>query len=581
MLLPLAVIVLLALYPQMALWLVRGSSWSGAYAASNYDEAAYSAYLNSQVHGRPRKYDPFLARPTEHESLYSVQMVPAEVIAAPAAVFGLSTSTTFILLSAAIAVASALCVFAFLRMATDSDAASAAGTLAVLCMGTAVAFQGELRQLALGSVLIDYLPFMRRYQPGFGFPLFFLFCAAVWRSVSTDDVTRRRMLGIGAGALFAVLVFTYFFLWTAAAAWLACFAMVSLALDRGSFRRIAESIAPVAIFGAATLLPYFWMLADRSPETDTITLLTRTRMPELLSLVMLAGLAAAAAAVIAARYGKVELRSPSIVLVLSLGITPAILLNQQIVTGRSLQPVHYEIFIGNYLVVAALVIFARQSAGGRFDGKIALYVGLIAAGWGLVEAAGSTGRNAEANLIRDASAPAIEYIDARAAERGRPAVVHATNFLTADIIPTFAANARPLWSIHLDTAGSVSPAENKRLFYLYMYYSGFDEKDLERALAENSFEVTAVIFGTGRALPSLGQGAAAVRAAEIRNEVAKYAEFIRSFDARGAAEPVLDHIIVPADAEPDLSRLDRWYERVEGRTFGLFRVYELKPRSAR
>lgn len=33
-----------------------------------------------------------------------------------------------------------------------------------------------------------------------------------------------------------------------------------------------------------------------------------------------------------------------------------------------------------------------------------------------------------------------------------------------------------------------------------------------------------------------------------------------------------------AEAEPDFANLDRWYNRGEGRSFGLFRLYRLGPK---
>src|SRR5215467_10075843 len=75
----------LALYPQLSLWINRGGEWQETYFISNYDEAAYSAYANALIHGKPRKTDPFLdINQTEHESLYSIQLIPAYTIAVPA-----------------------------------------------------------------------------------------------------------------------------------------------------------------------------------------------------------------------------------------------------------------------------------------------------------------------------------------------------------------------------------------------------------------------------------------------------------------------------------------------------------------
>src|SRR6059058_3615934 len=110
-LLPAAAIIFLALYPQISLWIAKGSDWNGAYAVSNYDETAYSAYTNALIEGNGRKFDPFLLRPEPGESLYSIQFIPAYSIAVLARAFGLSASTSFILLGMAIALGAVLALY--------------------------------------------------------------------------------------------------------------------------------------------------------------------------------------------------------------------------------------------------------------------------------------------------------------------------------------------------------------------------------------------------------------------------------------------------------------------------------------
>ena len=139
---------------------------------------------------------------------------------------------------------------------------------------------------------------------------------------------------------------------------------------------------------------------------------------------------------------------------------------------------------------------------------------------------------------------------------------------------------RPLWNAHTSTAGGVSIAENKRLFYLYLYYSGFTSRDLEDALRQNVFEVTAAIFGPDRALPALGQPDKKISVAEISTEAKKYADFAAAFSAADAANPHLDYLIVPTKAEPDFTNLDRWYQRDNGESTGLFKVYGLTTKTA-
>src|SRR4051812_12640256 len=96
---PACVLILIALYPQLSFWTTRGGDWNGAYFVSNFDEVAYSAYIQALINGKPRKYDPYLARDAEHESFYSIQFVPAYSIALPARALGIDASAAFIFLT--------------------------------------------------------------------------------------------------------------------------------------------------------------------------------------------------------------------------------------------------------------------------------------------------------------------------------------------------------------------------------------------------------------------------------------------------------------------------------------------------
>src|SRR4051794_36627775 len=86
---PTLIVLFLAVYPQLNIWSVQGTGWHGAYVVSNYDEVAYSAYVNSLIDGKPRRNDPFIGKTDlPYESLYSIQVVPAYSIAVPARLIG-------------------------------------------------------------------------------------------------------------------------------------------------------------------------------------------------------------------------------------------------------------------------------------------------------------------------------------------------------------------------------------------------------------------------------------------------------------------------------------------------------------
>ena len=94
---PTLIVLVLAVYPQVAMWIANGRVDDAVYFVANYDEPAYSAYVNALIEGRPRRADPFMGTDApDYESIYSVQMVPAYLIAIPARLLGLSAGTALL-----------------------------------------------------------------------------------------------------------------------------------------------------------------------------------------------------------------------------------------------------------------------------------------------------------------------------------------------------------------------------------------------------------------------------------------------------------------------------------------------------
>jgi len=586
---PAVIILFLSVYPQLNVWMAKGSNWNGAYVVSNYDEVAYSSYVNSLISGRPRKNDPFIGKDNiQGETLYSIQAVPAFSIAYAAKIFGLSASSAFVILNFLIAILSTLAIFFLFRVITGDDLVSGVGVLAVLCLGTAVAFQGELQHLILGNYLCDFFPFLRRYQPGFGFPIFFVFCLLVWKTYLCGDARRGLILAAVSGIVFVVLVYSYFYLWTAALAWLAVLALIWL-LARGEDRKnLIIRTAIIGLFVLLAVIPYFILLSNRVMNMDDVQLLDLTHAPNLFELPEILGVVVAAIAFYFARKGKLKLNAPSALMALSFALTPLILFNQQIITGRSLQPVHYAIFFANYTVIFAAVLLAWNIARSVEAGGLSVkgrrvfaYVGLVAIIWGFVESSATTRRNAGYEGLRDDAMPVLKYLhDVEPAApdgNGEYPTVLSTNLMVADFIPTV-TSYRSFWNPHTNSAGGVTSAQNLELFQQYLYFSGFDDKELGRALDDNLFEAMVVLFGSRRALPELGTGSNRITVSEKQAAVAKYRQYESTFDRSHAYAPKIGYLIVAVNAEPDYTNIDRWYSRDEGKVFGLFKLYHVQPR---
>ena len=154
----------------------------GPYVTLEFDEVAYSAYLNSLIEGGPRRSDPFErpdAKSTQAETLFSIQFLPPYVLAVPARILGLGASTMFILLGPIAAFLTALALFWLIASVTSDDRLAAVGVLLIMCLAS---FAGT--PLALRMLLkmhnpfpyLPFLPFLRRYVPAVPFPFYLAFC---------------------------------------------------------------------------------------------------------------------------------------------------------------------------------------------------------------------------------------------------------------------------------------------------------------------------------------------------------------------------------------------------------------------
>lgn len=590
-------ITLLAIYPQINLWLARGPDWQGSYVLVQGDEIAYSGYINALIDGRPRRNDPFMgkddvAQAPLPESLFSIQFIPAYVIALPARALHLSASTAFILLIIICAIMASLAIFWLLKTVTGDARVAAAGVLVTLCLGTVAAGQGEARVMLLGQNVYDFFPYLRRYQPSLAFPLFFFFFGFVWRSLQGETASKRSRWALLAGLAFAVLVFSYFYLWTAAIAWLACLALLWLLARREDFRRLVVSMGIIGAFALFSVVPFFVLLSRRSASMDSTQLLSRSHAPDLFYLPEIIAFAVLATLGVAAWRGLVSIKDPVLLFAASFALMTIAVFNQQVLTGRSLQPIHYQVFIANYVVLAAVVLAAIvlvrgiKPSGWKVPGRALVYVALFALAWGVVELAGSTRRNAAYARIRDDSIPVITRLAEIAKQDGTYAaartsgsypLVYSTNLMVAGNLATGAPQGI-LWAQHTAAAGVASLDENKELYYHYLYYSGADEKMLAQAMVEGRFNTLSALFGVERVITTLTPDPKPITTEDMRAEVRNYTEFIRSFSRERAAQPLLSYVVAPTGAEPEYANLDRWYERDSGERVGVYVLYRVKLR---
>jgi hypothetical protein len=303
------------------------------------------------------------------------------------------------------------------------------------------------------------------------------------------------------------------------------------------------------------------------------------RVPEYISVVCLLLLIFAAAGRI------IGWRDRSTLFALSMALVPLIVFNQQLVTGRSLQPIHYQVFIGNYVAGLALVLtigllLRKPLLAGRSPAKIGC--GLLAAAaiaWGFIECHYTVRVLDDANIERDMQLPVARRLEVLARSDPDPhrSTVLAYDMIQADDLPSVAPQ-NVLWSRHQHVFAGLSWQQNKERYYQYLYYSNVDEKGLDYLL-KNDFVSQIALFGWGRHTDRLSFDAKPLTYGEIADEISLYAAYRAGFNAATAASPGLSYVVVNNELGTDLTNLDRWYERYEPETIGKYTLYRVRSRS--
>ena len=285
---------------------------------------------------------------------------------------------------------------------------------------------------------------------------------------------------------------------------------------------------------------------------------------------------------------RVSERDERILFTLAFALLPFLLFNQQIITGYSLQPLHFEQFVTPYITILALALAIVLLRRGRvehrsFSIRVLLIVGLFGYVWGMGETWISTRRFAKVNFMRDEAHTA----GLRLRELAKPPVVDQQNpreVVLANIIgqgdnlPTTAPQA-VLWAPHMFVFSGVSLSENKERLFQFLYYSGIRAEDFAQYYETHGFMEYAV-FGWERANSKLTAEHKPITAEEIAIEARNYGDYVANFDATRARRPTLSYLLLAENQDIDLNNLERWYTRDNGERIGGFMLYKLTPRNS-
>jgi hypothetical protein len=550
--------------PQIHLWYVRGSEWNGSCAYSDWDELAYVAYTNALIDGRPRQNDPYSGKDSgEFESLFSIQFLPAYTVAIPAKLLHIPGDIAFILLLPIATIATVLAIWWLLFELTGNSLLAAAGAICVVSFGTAAA-HSPLQMLAGVQTQYNPFPFLRRHIPAVPFPIFFLANVFIWRAL-----TRRLAWVIGAAICFSILVYSYFFLWTALAGWFFTILILWFLLRPADRSKVLKMSAILAATGTIALTPYFWLLTQRGHSMDREQLLELSHAPDLFRAPELYAALILCFLIYHLRLKWKRYEDPTILFTASFALAPFLLFNQQLLTGRSLQPFHYEEFAANYWVVVAAVL-AIALLPRNVPRRIFAYMVIAGLSVALMLATLLVLVMERSNIRFDQLRPVARKLSQEKID----GVVFASDGFLTQTIPT-ASHHPVLWARYLYTFSNVDSSEQKRRFYQYLYYSGFNES-LFAQMLQNDVTAQWEIFGPKRVNPMLSGGHSPITPEEIESATTEYRQFMESFESALGTTPLLRYAVVsPSD---NLSNLDRWYERIASQKVGDFIIYSLKSK---
>lgn len=588
---------LLSLLPQFHLWLVRGREWNGAFVSSQGDEFYYSAYLNALISGRPRKNDPFAGGNTSlsspmPESTFSIQLIPPYVISFLARTFGASASTAMIVLIAAAGFFASLSVFWLINALVQDHRLASVGTLFVLCLGGTAAGSGLIGIILNIDLGIPMLPFLRRYQPAAAFPLFFFFNMLVWYSL-TGSVKRARICLALACVTLPLLIFSYLYLWTAAVAWVASIGALWLYFRPEDRRRTSLVLITIGVITSLALIPYGYLVSQRPHTLDEQQTLTLSHQSDLFRVPEIVGLVIIAALIIGIRRGRIQFADARVIYAASLAILPLLVFNQQVVTGRAMQPHHFALFVTNYAVLTSLVLGVTL-LWKTILLRVLVWIGALSFSWGLVEVAVPARlATVPVAIANDRMIPVLLRLKqfsnqdgTLASLRGEDQVaplVFSPNIHVSVLLPTWTSQGTLLDMGGLDF-GSLSKEERKEFFLAHLYFSETNTESLRTALQnknedpEVNYYARSVIFGHERVLPVLSYDFQPIRSDEIEREVQLYQAYINSFSRGEALKRPIKYAVIPTQGTFDFSNLDRWYERDTGERVGDYTLYRLKLR---
>jgi len=275
------------------------------------------------------------------------------------------------------------------------------------------------------------------------------------------------------------------------------------------------------------------------------------------------------------RRGSVSRNSPELLFTASCALTPFVVFNQQILTGRSLQPFHYEQFIINYLVLIAVV--CTYHAIWQRPKIRPLVWALFAIGVGITTAIKEARDNSALNVTRDQAEPVFQKLCELASKQPYQGYVVSNSTLLAASSLT-SCSVPELWGPSLYTHGGTTVTEQIERFYQYLFFLGVTPQALEREL-QSSPQTRAALFGLHRENKAITSAFTPVSTVEIQQQVNAYSSYINGLTRDQAERWPISYLLMIDDTPYNFSNLDKWYLREQELKVGGSFIYPVYFRS--
>jgi hypothetical protein len=359
-------------------------------------------------------------------------------------------------------------------------------------------------------------------------------------------------------------------------------------------RKRSAVLLLIAAAPFAVAVGVFVKLLSQLPSASSkVQVLSQTHSPDLLRVPELIGAVTLFAFFVAVRRRQISLSEPRAIFTLSFVVLPILVFNQQIITGHSIQPFHYEVLITNYVALLGLMLVVRLLLP-RPRSRTLLLIGTFCIVWALVEINLPFQAHYVLHASTDDMVPVLLRLKETAGvdgtwkglrEEGRTStLVFSPQYGISELLPVWAPQGSLLAPGSASFQG-LSDADRKECFYMHFYYSGRDT-DYLRDLLNSRTDVfyaeraRSMIFTAQRVTPVLTSQFEPITQEEIEKEIMFYETFSKSFSRELAAKRQLGYAVILAGSEFDFSHIDLWYERSSGERVGAYILYPLKLRTS-